>query len=355
MTAPRHLVLPLLALALMAPSCDGDRDLPADWRERAVREGFLLGANYWNRYGGDFGHNGWGDFGVAEDSRRVGRDLDAMRRAGVSVVRWPIFADGRSGIVWGEGGEPEGVQEGVYEDLDKAVEMLDKRRMCALFVLFDFTMMYRAERVDGVSIGGRAGAWRDARKRRALAEKVVAPVVGRLSRSDRILGWDIMNEPEWVVRGIPHAVPDPKAETISRLAFWDGAASMAAAVHAAGPQLVTIGSAAPRWARLWTDAYAEGEGLPPIGLDVYQVHYHPETEEAAGPEVGMSPLDQEAESLGLDRPVLVGEMPVRLAGDLRAVRWGGWAGALAWRWRSGDGYTDWDELARFSGGERPCG
>ena len=62
---------------------------------------FFLAVNYpWLDYGRDFGRSPWGYSGVAlpQSRDRVAADFARIHAAEVSVVRWFLLCDGRSGI-----------------------------------------------------------------------------------------------------------------------------------------------------------------------------------------------------------------------------------------------------------------
>src|SRR5690606_4616809 len=83
---------------------------------------FLLGANYpWLNYGGDFGGNAWGVYGVHTKQAEIGAHFDAMQGYGLRVGRWFVFTDGRAGISFATDGTPTGLGKHVLEDMKEAV------------------------------------------------------------------------------------------------------------------------------------------------------------------------------------------------------------------------------------------
>jgi len=72
----------------------------------------------------------------------------------------------------------------------------------------------------------------------------------------------------------------------------------------------------------WTDA----------GLDLYQFHYYDSMEATL-------PLDYPASSLGLDKPVFVGEaQPSNVAGKMDTIYENSYRGVLFWSLNGDDGY-----------------
>ena len=298
-------------------------------------EVFWLGANLpWLRYGGDFGTNRWQpEGGVAQPGRRaiLRVALERLAGQGPRAVRWFMLADGRAGLVETPDGRIEGLDDHVFRDADAALEELERAGLQVIFVLLDFHWFMPRRVAAGVRLGGRSAVATDADPRRRLIGRVVTPLVERYGRHPSILAWDVVNEPEWVTRrrwGLPRrgVVPRPAMRGLIR--------EVADVIHGHGSQAATTGSASARSLRL-----VEG-----LGLDVYQVHWYDRVERHA-------PLGRPVASLGLDRPVILGEFPTR--GSLRSpedivrtARKAGYAGALAWSALAGDEASDAGAMAR---------
>jgi hypothetical protein len=111
-----------------------------------------------------------------------------------------------------------------------------------------------------------------------------------------------------------------------------------------------------KWHRVWTNAYADKADLPRIDLDVYQTHYYPWMDDLRitdDSELGttwFSPLRQRYQDLGLDRPMIVGELPLLSEAALDAVLANGYAGALPWSYWGDDGIPlDWTAYVTWEG------
>src|SRR5690606_5047593 len=74
--------------------------------------------------------------------------------------------------------------------------------------LFSFDN-FRPSRTDsGLYIPGLSGMVRDATRRTKVIENIVRPVaqaVAQSPNSRRLLGWDVINEPEWAISAEPSA------------------------------------------------------------------------------------------------------------------------------------------------------
>ena len=292
-------------------------------------EEFFVGANLpWLSYGGDFGANAWHpDGGVGRPGQRelMGAALGGLRDQGASVVRWFLLCDGRAGLRESGAGDVEGPDDFLFRDVDAAVEELDRAGVRAILVLFDFHWFKRAAVLDGVRTCGRAhlAVEQDARGR--LLDRVIAPLLERYGRHPSIAAWDVINEPEWVLRrrGAPG-----HPGSVTRSAMRAFIRDVVALVHDRTDHAATVGSASTRTLSLVMD----------VGLDVYQAHWYDQLDRRA-------PLDRPVGVLGLDRPLILGEFPTRgsarpVGEILESARRSGYAGALAWSALADDTASD---------------
>jgi hypothetical protein len=358
------------ALLWLVSACAGGGDRPytrsalEDRGPRLLQAGgraeFITGANYpWLTYGADFGSGPRRAIGVhyggVYDS-----DFASMAAHGVEVVRWFVFADGRSGIDFAPDGTPLGLQPEVLEDLDAAVELARKHDVYLMPVFFDYLLMSKPRPTRGRFGGGHSDVISDPRKRQALVDNVVAPVVRHFAGEPRIFAWDLMNEPEWAVSDLPGASVEREIVPVTEADFWDFAAMAAAVVHESRSR-VTIGSASLKWTGLWSDESSIARGLPAPGLDFYQAHYYAWMDgkcsrgEPAIGDVCWSPLEQDAAGLALDKAVIIGEMEglPDIEARLDRLAANGYAGALLWSYHASistnwNGLRDW--AARHNGG-----
>lgn len=302
-------------------------------------EAFLLGLNYpWRSYGGDFGGNAWGTYGVHTQPDAYGGDLDQIDAMRAGVVRWFVFTDGRAGITFAGDGTPTGLGDHVVEDLTKAAELARARGLYLVPVLFDFHWMFWSKQENGVTLGGRSDTLRDPAKRDALLDAVVTPLLQALADEPAILAWEVMNEPEWSIADLPEASPDGGADAVPLADFYAFAAGAADRVHAHTGAYATLGSASLKWYRVWTPTFAAERGYPPLALDFYQTHYYPWMDGQAWdghPELGtvaFAPNAQDYAALGLDRPMVVGEFILsdQAGARLDDLLARGYAGAWPW-------------------------
>jgi hypothetical protein len=300
---------------------------------------FLLGANFpWKSYGGDFGSNAWGVYGVHTKPDEIAGQFQQMADGGLQVVRWFIFTDGRAGIIFDNSGTPSGLQEDVLKDFDAAVGIARDHGIYLVPVLFDFHWMFWSKQEGQVQIAGRSDTITDPAKRAALVEKVVVPLLAAYKDEPAILAWEIMNEPEWSIADLPEGSPDGQANAVPLADFYALSVAIADAVHSQTSAYVTLGSASLKWIKVWTPEFADAHQLPTLNLDFYQAHYYPWMDGQGfdnHPDYGslkFSPNEQTYDALGLDRPLVIGELIISddASKRLDVLLNNGYAGVWPW-------------------------
>ena len=303
----------------------------------------FVGVNLpWHVYGCDFGGNAWyPQGGVGRPGARPPLDdlFERLSAAGLLVVRWFLFCDGRAGIRFDADGTPLGVDPFCFRDIDAALAIADTYRVTLLFALFDFPWFRPRRVVNGVDLFGRRAVVSDAARRHALLDRVVAPLFARYGREPVIHGWDLVNEPEWATFGYGERLPW-RAVAARTMRAW--LREMTSLAHGEARQPVTVGLASRRGLPLVADC----------GLDLYQVHWYDRLE-------GSSPLSRPPVA-ELDRPLLLGEFPtanssLSPAEVVAAAHEAGYSGALAWSARALDEFSDLAALEEALGLQPPDG
>jgi hypothetical protein len=289
-----------------------------------------VGANLpWLDYGQDFGRSAWrpeGGLAVPERRERLRRELGRLADTGAGLVRLWLLGDGRAGLRQDAGGQPLGLDERFFPDLDAALAALREAGLRGLLVLTDFLWFAPARVENGVQLGGRRELVRDPQKRARLLERVFAPIAERCARAPEIAAFDLMNEPEWATLGT--GTLDPR-RAISRREMRAFLSELAVAFHERAPQPVCVGLASARWRSLVF-------GLP---LDFEQVHWYESLDSLTALARPVAPPGP-----GLRAPLL-GEFPTRgasLAPEriFEIAEQAGYSGALAWSARATDTATD---------------
>jgi hypothetical protein len=288
---------------------------------------FVVGANLpWLDYGQDFGACAWqprGGVSRPEHRERARRALGMIAQSGGTLVRWWVLGDGRAGLREDGRGRLLGLDEHVLPDLDAATGALREAGLRAQLVLFDFLLLDAGRTVNGVRLGGRRAHLRETRE--VLLEEVVARIARHCRGESAVASWDLMNEPEWATLGVGTLDPTRSVSRREMRAFLEGAAAV---VRANGAQPCSVGLASARWLPL----------VDGLELDLLQVHWYEDLDP-------VTTLARPVESLGLGRPLLLGEFPTRGASlpprrILEMARESGYSGALAWSARADDRATD---------------
>ena len=303
-------------LALLI-GCTGDA-LPETEAAAGLPDDFHIGVNYpWRSYGNDFGDNAWHVGGVAMHADEIDADFAAIAGAGVSVVRWFVLTDGRSGVTFDADGMPTALQPQVLDDFDVAVALAEDHGLVLVPSLLDFWWLAPAEVVSGVQLGGHAATVASADGRAAIVEHLFRPLLERHGRSPGIGAWEIINEPEWAIEGIGGGW---LGESVSLAAMQDLVAQAAAAAQETSDHPVTVGSASVSDARLlWLDQ----------GLDLIQVHSY-------------DGVAQHTDATSLSQTLcIVGELGTAaaygdLAENLDALKARGYDGVWLWSLRGED-------------------
>ena len=283
---------------------------------------FTIGVNLpWIGYGTDVGASAWFPGGGLRHQAAaldlLDQTLAALARDGISVIRVFLLCDARSGVRFESDGVPSGIDDHVRPDLDALLDTARRHRIGVMPVLLDFHLCGPAQRVNGVQLGGRSRLVADAVARTALVDRVVRPIVERYGADETVVAWDVMNEPEWCLRGGLFRRTAVAFEALQR--FLGDAVEC---VQRSARQPVTVGCAGT-W-RL--------DLVTPLGLDFYQIHWYDR--------FGWKALARPVGELGLgDRPVILGEFAgrsARIADVLQAAREAGYEGALVWSALAGD-------------------
>jgi hypothetical protein len=163
------------------------------------------------------------------------------------------------------------------------------------------------------------------------------PLLDRYGDECRIIAWEVMNEPEWTMNGVPGG--GNVGSTASIVDMQSFVHDVVSYTHQYASQMVTIGSAQGQWLPYWQD----------LDLDFYQFHYYDG--------MGNQPPFTLYSDLGLDRPAILGEFPTTLTAisltQYLSTTWdNGYAGALAWSLNAGDSVSDFqgvgDEFRNWS-------
>jgi hypothetical protein len=263
---------------------------------------------------------------------QIERDFRAVQtHAGraFSVARIFVFCDGRASPRFGDDGHVIGLDELFYRDFDALLDAADRNRIRLMPTLLDFHWCAWPNTVSGVRLGGHAEIVRIPALRQTFLDRALRPLLERYANRDSIFAWDVINEPEWVIDGVPGSFHEG-FDLVTVQEMREFVAACTQYVHRLAPaHLVTVGSARRNLLNLWTG----------LGLDLYQFHWYDKfRREEPFP---WEPYDE----LGLDRPCIIGEVPTSAtrftpAQFIAAAQSGGYSGLLLWSYRARDAFSN---------------
>jgi hypothetical protein len=285
---------------------------------------YLLGANLpWYGWGCDFGC-GASAGGVSDPATSdvIGPALDSAKAAGMDIVRWWLFPGQPTQFTVDAAGLPNGIVPEVYEDIDAALVLADRSDVSYVFTLFS-------------GPNDLPAAWLTTEPGRARLTEMLAVLFAHYRNAERIMTWQVMNEPEWDIWDGHVAMSDVQ-DLVRKVAY---------AVHAESRALVSVGGARLDGLPIW-------QGL---GLDYYTVHWY-DPMKKAGECLPCVTYAQIRDGFGIDAPIVVGEFYLGpdVDGDARldSFRAHGYAGSFAWSLmpdRTADHLTiDLEAAARFA-------
>lgn len=205
--------------------------------------------------------------GVSGDPTGYDSDLANMRANGVSVVRWWVFPDFRgNGVTFDANGDPSGLSGTAVADVQKALELANKNDLSLVLTIFSFDN-FKPDQALGaakdVQVRSITPIVTDSARRAKLVSNVVRPLAKAVATSphaSRLLGWDIINEPEWAVTktaGAPSGGDFDPNTTLTPISLADMKSLIsesAAALKQETPNALTsVGWAAAKWQWAFSD------------------------------------------------------------------------------------------------------
>jgi hypothetical protein len=225
--------------------------------------------------------------------------LAEARAAGLSTIRWWMFTGEPTQFLLDEAGLPIGLRPEVAQDVDAALALARAHDIRFVFTLFS-------------SPSAIPSAWRDTPTGREQLVAVLSTLFQRYAADDRIMTWQVMNEPEWEIW----------SGEVDGYGVLELVRMVTAAVHATSTALVSVGGARLDGLPMWIGT----------GLDYFTVHWY-DPMGAVGC-VPCTTYDDLRRTYGITEPVVVGELflgvdvdALERVNDLEAR---GYAGAWGW-------------------------
>jgi hypothetical protein len=321
---------------------------------------FLSGVNYpWYRYyGGDIATIPSVDpdciwyYSNSFNYAAIDADFADMQAHGAHVVRWWLFGDGRGAPAFDSNRMVTGFDATFFDHMDQAMEIAARHNIYIIWTLWDFLAFNHANWLCGGTGLSEAYAAADrlppemrdvflAHLKMALEapdagnacmlyagghrnlvtdtsvggaqdsffNNALIPMLQRYAGNRNIIGWEIMNEPEWALNPSDYTgnqypqVTEP-VYLVDMRAFF---ARFTQAVHTYAPgQYATVGAASLKFMGLGQNISAGiWNGL---GFDYYGAHYYGWMEGAFNNGDPVN-IDYNTTQQELDAPVVIGELP----------------------------------------------
>jgi hypothetical protein len=297
---------------------------------------FLYGVNYaWKNWVADFGGvSAWGQTGVSQNQATIKTDLQDMQSHGVDVIRWWMLQKLEGDAIQFDGnGTPTTAGGTLVADIQAALSLAAQVGVHYNFTIFSFDDFAPNGTDKGATVHGMNPIITDTAKRAALMNvvKTVAQTVEASPNKDRVVSWDVINEPEWAITGSdPYGdmafSTNTNLQPVTFAQMETFVSDTVTTLHANSSALVTVGNAAIKWAQAWSH----------VGLDFYTFHMYDWVNQ-------YFPYDNSLASYGVTgKPTVMGEFPLAglaavngkpavsldaMLGTLWSI---GYAGAMPW-------------------------
>ncbi len=313
---------------------------------------WLNGINMpWIDFGKDFGKDSDSEMAIETAFRK-------FNAAGVNSVRFWIHCDGRRNPEYDQpGGRVTGLPEGFLDDFEAMLDAAEENGILVMPALWSFDMVKNRVHDEGPHAGVQKKLLLEDDYLETYIENALIPLLNRCDSHPALFAWEICNEPEWMVES--EDLTQIPLERVQRFH-----ARLAAAIHEHGRKPVTTGSSSIKWnsdvvekaaGNWWSDeALQAAYEHPGAYFDFYQIHVY-----GWMLEHGFDPYIYTPESLGLDKPVMLGEAPGKLMVGtdttgaakqytpkqmLEAAHANGYFGHYFWSYAAHDGHGDWDSI-----------
>ncbi|EGD45889.1 Dockerin type 1 [Ruminiclostridium papyrosolvens DSM 2782] len=286
---------------------------------------YPVGVNYaWYNWSYEFSDNNWN-----YNFSRIKSDLDTMSTKGIHALRWWVFPDLAYGPLWSgpnEGSLCTGLPEKWVDHMKETCDYAYSKGIKIYWTITSFDCARADDAYDHDDIIDNSTVLQ------SFLDNAMKPILQTLGTHPGVLGWDIINEPEWIIKKEDNGEPNNKGEIFPLSAMRNYIKTTCEFIHQYAKQPVSFGSANMKWLGAQYDLW---DGL---GLDFYDFHWY----DWATPY--FNPVTTPASSLKLDKPVIIGEMMPDTQGSslkmthkqvLDAIYKNGYAGYMLWSWNDG--------------------
>jgi len=251
---------------------------------------FVSGMNLaWINYGNDVGN-------TPLDTIKVNAAMKDLQDSGANAIRIWLSTDATHDPVYGSNGLVSGPATQTVSNI-KAMLKLAKRHNLVLCLTL-MTHNWTNKGISATILANNINMLTTTAGLNAYITNYLTPVVTAIGNDPNILCWEVFNEPEGMVQGW-----SSPANTVTQAQVQTAVNKVAAAIHAAVPQvLVSNGAASLSTWNWYTDAALKSAGGAATGtLDFYMVHYY------GWNGTSSSPFTKSNAAWSFDKPMVIGE------------------------------------------------
>ena len=288
----------------------------------------------------------WNDFAkdvVSLNEAFFEEALDDIAEAGGNSLRWWLHTNGLYSPEFHTDGSVIGIRQSTVDNMRKVLDMAFERGIVISMCLFSFDLLQD----QGQNMGVMKDFIEDPKIIQSYIDNALIPMLEEIGDHPAVMTWEIFNEAEGMSNEYGWSSEKTSMAAIQRFVNLVAGAIQRNTTET----LVSTGV----WSmRAMTDVegftnYYSDERLIAAGgdqdgvLDFYQIHFYPVH---FGNE--LSPFHRPASYWGLDKPIVIGEFPVRAIDGQAdpqyttaeafqlAIRYG-YAGAMPWNYTGHDG------------------
>lgn len=269
--------------------------------------------------------------------------FDDVKAAGGNSLRWWLHTNGKNSPVFATDGKVVGIQTNEIVNMRRALDLAYERGIVISMCLWSFDMLQN----QGNNQTHMKQLIENKVYTQTYIDKALIPMLEELGNHPAVMTWEIFNEGEGMTQEFGWANMKTQIKYVQQFVNL-----VAGAIHRNAPGALVSNSG---WSfKAGTDKggninYYRDDRLIAAGgdnlgtLDFYQIHYYPEHFDNE-----YSPFHRPASYWGLDKPIVIGEFPIRAIDGRaspnlttteayrRAIEYG-YAGVMSWSYDGFDG------------------